>query len=244
VLAAHGERGGEGANARTFRVVEELQARLGGTSVAAGFFKARPSVEQAIEGVARRGVDQVIVAPLLMAGGYFAEVVLPRALERARAWATVSVVPPVGAEPAMRRVALERARIKAREAGWTRPSVLVVGHGTRAYQASRTTSENAARFIAAAGDFARVGCAFLEDAPSVAQALAELPRPVVVIPYLWSAGRHALDDLGAFAAHGVAVDRALGEDPAVPEVLIASIVRTGAAGRAANTVRPLPASVR
>jgi sirohydrochlorin ferrochelatase len=242
VLVAHGERGGEGANARAVRLVDEVGRGLGGdTTVTVGFLKARPALEEALEQATAGGIARLIVLPLLMSDGYFAQALVPAVVASAGAHATrITLAPPIGCERAMHKLALDRARTIARRRGWETASVLVVGHGTRASPASRRTTEAAAAVIAGAAEFARcrVAFAFLDDEPPVAEALSRLPRPVVVVPYLWSAGRHALEDLGALAEADVDVDRPLGEDEAVAAIAIASLRRAGAGGRNASSSAP------
>lgn len=242
VLAAHGERGGDGANRRTLALVEELRALDPAFCVRAGFFKAEPSLCDAIRAAAAEPVDRVIVLPLLMADGYFAQRRLPALITPNERASTIAVAPPIGCEPAMLRLVATRARAMAREREWPNPSVLVVGHGTRAAAASRRTTQEAAAVVDADGFSA--AAAFLDDEPGVTEALAMLVRPTIVIPYLWSAGLHGREDIGSLAAEDIAVDQPIGEDPSLAAIIIESLARTAALDPPARTNRARPASAR
>lgn len=94
-----------------------------------------------------------------------------------------------------------------------RPSLLLVAHGS-------TDPTATAQVLAVRDRLARlrpqVACAagFLERArPSAAAALADLPRPVVAVPYLLSAAYHATVDVAGLGADAVAA--VLGCDPAL-----------------------------
>lgn len=236
VLAAHGECGGGRANERTYRLIEEIAQEGETAAVTAGFLKAEPRLEEAIRAACAKA-PRVVVCPLLMADGYFAGEALRTAVRRAGPWGDVSLMPPIGCEPAMQRLAHARARHLAAERGWSRPSVVVVGHGTPRDPRSRRTAEAVAALMAGDPGLARVAVAFLEEEPSLAAALSAIGRPAVIVPYLWSAGRHGLDDLRsvAEAAGGdVALDRPVGEDRRVAQIVVNALSRMTRAARAAH----------
>lgn len=236
VLAAHGERGGAGANARTYRLVAELAQEGGTAAVTAGFLKAEPRLEEAIRAACAKA-PRVVVCPLLMADGYFAGETLRTAVRRAGLRRDVSLMPPIGCEPALQRLAHARARLLAAERGWSRPSVVVVGHGTPRDPRSRWTTEAAAARMAGDPGLAGVAVAFLEEEPSLAAALSAVGRPAMIVPYLWSAGRHGQDDLRgvAEAAGGdVALDRPVGEDRRVAQIVVNALSRMTYASQVAH----------
>lgn len=240
VLAAHGESGGAGANARTWRLVEEMRQRRK-TAVAAAFFKAEPRLEDALCAASRTGARRIVVLPLLMADGYFARQVLPARVLRAVPDGRLALIRPIGCEPALQRLAHMRARRLATERGWDRASAVVLGHGTPRDARSRRTTEAVAASIGRDPAFPQVQAAFLEEEPGLAAALAAAMRPVVIVPYLWSAGRHGLDDLRGIveaAGRDVALDEPVGEDPDVARIV------TGALSRMRRACRETDADLR
>lgn len=225
VLVAHGERGGTGANAGTHRLAEALATGGDGRAVSAGFLNAEPRFEEVLYAALAQGAGEAIIVPLLMAEGHFARRLRQRLTPRDR----ILLMRPIGCAPEIQRLACARARHVAAERGWARPSVAVVGHGTSKNPRSRQTTEAVAARMARDPALGAVRSALLEEEPGLAAVLATLPRPVVVVPYLWGAGRHSVDDLRAAvdAAGGdIALDSPVGGDPGVAQAIRRALSRT------------------
>ena len=180
LLAAHGERrpgaGNEG--------VAQLAARLADLGMAAevgfGFLKGEPSIGDAVRRLAAR---DLLVYPLFLWMGIHADAA-PRRLEQAGALAgdrAVHILPPLGLDPALIGLILDRAQAVARGRGWfpARASLVLLAHGSSNNPASRRAAERVAGKIAALGVFARVRPAFLEEPPYLDQTVAHAPAVVV-----------------------------------------------------------------
>lgn len=97
----------------------------------------------------------------------------------------------------------------------SRPSLLLVAHGSA--DPAATVSVLAVRDRVASLR-PEIACAagFLEKArPSASEALAALPRPVVVVPFLLAAAFHARADVAGLVTDGVVAADVLGDDPAL-----------------------------
>ena len=104
---------------------------------------------------------------------------------------------PVGLHPALpeRAAARVRAACGAAAAG---TSVLLVGHGSARSPGRPMALHRHAAAIAAAGDFAAVRAAFLEEPPLVADALHDWRDcPTAVVGFFAGDGGHVRDDLPA-----------------------------------------------
>jgi sirohydrochlorin cobaltochelatase len=197
VLAAHGAGDGSEANGIIRRHAQSLAAAGLFDEVAVTFRRGAPAYAEVLDGIA---ADRVAVVPFLAAGGWFCDVVLPRELARNRRFPGVDlrVTRPVGADPRMARIALERAEAAVRREGLdpAATAVLFVGHGTARHASSRSTTEEAAAAAAARKGFAAVSTAYLEESPSPEEALAALGGlDVVAVPFFIGGGRHVEEDL-------------------------------------------------
>lgn len=101
----------------------------------------------------------------------------------------------------------------------TAASLLLVAHGSRDPAAAEQVYAVLARLRTLRPD---LSCAagFLErTAPAAVDALATLPRPVIVVPYLLADAHHARVDVGGLVTDGVSVAGVLGDDPRLVEVV-------------------------
>ncbi len=210
VLAAHGAGDGSAANALVRRLATEAAARGGFDEAAAAFHRGTPGFSDALAGLA---AGSVTVVPLLTSAGYYHDL-LRRALRRSSrrnvAW---RVTRPVGTHPGLAAVVARRVAGLLAQHGLEpdRTATLVVGHGTRRHPHSRRATLALANALArgtapgARGIRARlvadVAVGFLDDDPGVAEALAEIEAPnVVVVPFLIGGGKHVIKDLEAAVA--------------------------------------------
>lgn len=174
------------------------------TEVREAFWKEEPPLSRGLD--LMESLD-VAVVPVFLAEGYFTRVVVPRELERGGGRAPpgrrVVVTPPLGTHPALAEVVAARAleALGGRQAA-SSAAVVVVGHGTLEVEGSDGTARSLAAVLQAAGTFAAVETAFLDQPPGpgeVVEAAAARPgvERVVVVPFLVSGGWHTLDTLPA-----------------------------------------------
>ena len=93
------------------------------------------------------------------------------------------------------------------------PSLLLVAHGSRDPAAATQVYTVLARLRALRPDLSCTAGFLERAAPTAADALATLPRPVVVVPYLLAAAHHARVDVGGLVSDGVVAADVLGDDP-------------------------------
>jgi len=154
--------------------------------VAIGLLNGHPTVADAVDTL-RPG--RVAVVPFFMEDGYFTRVAVPKALEQAAGRGLdLTLHKPIGVHPAFATVLLARA-----PAGMP---LLLVGHGSARAPGRRLAAHDHADALRATGRFPVVETAFLEEPPSVADALARIgDQPVAVLGLFAQHGTHARDDL-------------------------------------------------
>jgi sirohydrochlorin ferrochelatase len=196
LLAAHGERRAGTDNEGALDLAAALAKRAAANAVAVGFLKGTPSIADAVQQLS--GYD-LLVYPLFLADGYFTRKLLPRQLEEAGAYGrgrAICLLPPLGIDPALAELALAEANTVAASQGWPahRTNLVLLAHGSSNNPASRLATEQMAGTLAARNIFARVRVAFLEELPSLSDAVASLSEPVVVVGLFAGEGMHGGDD--------------------------------------------------
>lgn len=97
----------------------------------------------------------------------------------------------------------------------TAPSLLLVAHGSSDPAASASVLAVRDRLRSLQPEIACTA-GFLEKArPSAPESLATLPRPVVLVPFLLTAGFHARVDIVSLITDDVVAADVLGDDPAL-----------------------------
>lgn len=186
LLCAHGVYGGPGVAAEHAAAIRRLGA-FAETRVCC--LKGRPALASVIDRMHSR---RIYLVPLLMAEGYTARRLVTRALQDAPGHARrVVLCRPVGTNPGMAEVLSATARRRCRAKQWAPEdtTVIVMGHGTTRCASSGDTVHDHAEALAREGNFAAVAPAFLDQPPSLQQALAR------------STTHHAVV-VGLFADHG------------------------------------------
>ena len=236
VLAAHGSRRDPAANALVRRLAQVLRERRLFEEVSVAFHQGEPGFEGVLDELA---AEAVTVVPVMTSAGHYADVVLPRALARNRRHSAVRlrITPPVGTHPGIAPLVARRVSELLREHGLDRAgtAVLLAGHGTRRHPASRETTLRLAETLQRRGVAARVVPGFLDDAPALPAALADLgSADVVVLPFLIGGGGHAAEDVPrAFGlepgraplarrmdGRTVVVDHAIGTLPGIVDLVV------------------------
>lgn len=239
LLAAHGDRGTEKANTALLAHCRALAQSGHFTAVTAGVLKGDPSLEHGMEAALASAPDRVLIYPFFMADGFF---VRTRLAERVRAMAIpvpYTVSQPLGLAPALPALMLRQAQAAARQAGLSQDQsdLLIVGHGSQLGPASADATRAAAEQVARLGTFRAVSTAFLEEPPSVEEALSLATQPVVVSGFFSEEGLHAGEDVpdaitksGARAIYAGAI----GGDASVCEVILNDLLAYAARSRAAT----------
>jgi sirohydrochlorin ferrochelatase len=201
-----------------------------------GFISGTPAIAAALAGFAAR---DVLVYPLFMSEGYFTRVRLPQLLAAAApvSGRRVTLLPALGCDPRLAALIADKAGVAVRARGFAERDVAVVllAHGSRSDAASRHAAQHAARRIDALRRFAGVACAFLEEPPALADCIAALSGPAVVIGLFVGDGLHGGQDVPALI--GALGSRAMfgGNVGSWPE--IAGIVTAAVAARV-NAILP------
>jgi uroporphyrin-III C-methyltransferase len=236
VLAAHGSRRDPAANALVRRLAQALRERRLFHEVAVAFHRGEPGFDGVLDELES---EAVTVVPVMTSAGHYADVVLPAALERNRRFAEVRlrVTPPVGAHPGIAPLVARRVSELLREHGLSRPAatLLLAGHGTRRHPASRVTTLQLAETLRRRGVAGTVTAGFLDDEPTLPEALASAPGgPVLLLPFLIGGGTHAAEDIPRAVglepeetpflrrADGrlILVDDAIGSLPGIVDVIV------------------------
>jgi sirohydrochlorin cobaltochelatase len=219
VLCAHGTRGLAGA----------VRAHAGALADPARFADVRgaalygdPRLESVLDALPEPNIRLV---PFMMAEGYTLDSLKRRVAEHAAA-GRIAVTRAVGVHPALTDLIAQKAWGAAVELGWApaETALLLVGHGTEKHRASADTAEAHARRLRADGRFAEVATAYLDQAPSVPEALAQLRAPrAIAVGFFTDAGNHGQDDVPAALAQSPVPARyagPIGPDPLLRQVIL------------------------
>lgn len=198
LLAAHGERRPGAGNDGVFRIAQALSGR--GLEVAVGFISGVPAIGEALQTL---HADRVLVYPLFAANGYFTRDRLVQILDEAKkAGRSVEMLTPLGLDPGLPNVVMQQARGAALEHGLTPVActVILLAHGSQRNPASRQSTEALARALERYGVFRKVEVAFLEEAPSLDDAVATVDGPAVVVGVFSGEGLHGAKDAPGLVA--------------------------------------------
>jgi sirohydrochlorin cobaltochelatase len=235
VLCAHGTRGVAGA-------VRQHAAALidagGFADVRGAALYGEPRLESVLDSLA---APRLRLVPFMMAEGYTLDSLKARVAVHPAA-ARVALTRAVGVHPELTGLIAEKAGACAAEAGWhpAATTLLLVGHGTEKHRASAASAEAHARRLRADGGFAEVATAFLDQAPTIPDALARRTvRRAVAVGFFTDFGNHGGDDVPAALAESAVPTRyagPIGPDPRLRGVILdlasgapkASVVETAA----------------
>ena len=231
LLAAHGERHADADNAGVASLARRLATEGVAAEVTPGFVKGTPSVGAAIRALTTR---DVIVYPLFLADGYFTRVALPRLIDKARhddSTRAITVLPPLGLEPALVDVVADET-VAATHARGIHPeemTVVLLAHGSTKDGASWAAAEQLADHLHERWCFRDGRVALLEEPPSLAEAVADVQGPIVVVGLFAGEGMHGANDAGRLVAELARKDVILigpvGALAGVAAVIKAAVVR-------------------
>jgi sirohydrochlorin ferrochelatase len=228
VLAAHGSTE-PAVNEGILELARRAGRRLGKDEAIAAFHRGEPTFSNVLDGLR---ASAVVVVPLLQAEGYYCQKVLPAELAKNRRFGAVRLhqTRAVGVHPALDAVLERRVAELLVEHRLDRPAIALVAHGTPRHRGSREAAAASAAELAR-----RTGLStrafFLDEDPPIDSIRDLAPgRDLIVVPLLIGAGRHATGDLvrrlgGATpapprAGGRMVVDRPLGLDPAIEEIVV------------------------
>ena len=194
--------------------------------VAVAFHQGEPGFDSVLDEVS---ADEVTVVPLLTSAGHYNDVVLPDALARNRRHAEVRLrqTPPVGTHSGIAPLVARRVTEILRDSVIERnvASLVIVGHGTPRHPESRTSTLRLAEILRRRRVAGEVLAGFLDDEPTVEQALLQAKySTIIVVPFLIGGGSHTLEDLPKLATSRagarVIVDRAVGSYAGLDEIVL------------------------
>ncbi len=228
VVAAHGERRPGAGNLGLLRHAAALRTRADFAGVFAGVLRGEPAIEPAMAEAGGSGAAEILVYPFFMSDGAIVREVLASRIAACRPGLPTRLLPPLGLEPHLAPLLSRQAISAAHAAGFepSRTRLLVAGHGSRRGGASAWATRRAAGLLEAAGLFASVEAAFLEEPPLIADRLAAERGPVVVLGLFSGEGMHArydvpaaIDSTGAHAAY----TGPIGACPEIADIIMATI---------------------
>ncbi|MFN8617163.1 MAG: CbiX/SirB N-terminal domain-containing protein [Dehalococcoidia bacterium] len=234
VLVGHGSHLNANSSAPVRSLAAEMRRRGGFDEVRTGYWKEEPSLARCLDGCED---PDIVVVPVFISNGYFTKTVIPREMRldgplTLRDGQAIRYTPPVGADPSLAEIVIERAR----ETGATADdAIAVLGHGTRRDSESERNILAMASRVRASGQFAEAGAVFLDQEPDMRGLLDEFSaRTIVVVPFFiadgWHVGQTIPADLaldGEETRRGgriVRYARPVGTHPAVAGV-VASLAR-------------------
>jgi sirohydrochlorin ferrochelatase len=198
LIVAHGECAGAGDNMLARELARRMKLAGAFNEVAIGYVRIAPSIEDAARGLAS---PSVLVYPLFMSDGYYVRQAIPERLGLRTGRDTwghkVRIAPPLGVSPDL-PVILDAALRSAAGAHGLDPGgahVLLVAHGSTKSPHSADVARSIVQRVEAGRRFASVSLALLEEEPFLADALRDLPRPLLVLGLFAGEGLHGGDDL-------------------------------------------------
>jgi sirohydrochlorin ferrochelatase len=194
LIAAHGERSPGATNEGVRRIAQAVAAHRLFAEVGVGFINGTPTIGEAFAALT---VPRIIVYPLFAWSGYFSRDRLVQLLDEANDQRRdVEVLPPLGLDPGLPELVLDRAREVARDHGFApeTSTIILLAHGSRRNSASREATEQVARAIEHRVAFRSVGIALLEERPFLVEAAALAQGPAIVVGMFSGEGMHGASD--------------------------------------------------
>jgi sirohydrochlorin cobaltochelatase len=202
LIVGHGSTVNPDSSVPTWAHAEEIRRQQIFREVSCAFWKEEPSLRDARFLFPADEIREVFVVPNFISEGYFTQTVIPRELELVgpvteRADGQIwKYCEPVGNNPSVTELLLERAREVAPGIPPGETSLLIVAHGTELNDNSAMAAKREAEKIRSRGEYAAVLNVYMEEAPLVAdwRKLTSTPN-VVAVPFFISDGLHSYEDI-------------------------------------------------
>lgn len=211
VLAAHGSRSDERANAIIHGHAVRVAVMTDFDEVAVGFHHGLPRFATVLDTL---NATDVTVVPMMTSEGYFSTEVLPRELRRNRRYPLLRVrqTKPMGTLAGIKTLVRERVAhvLRLFDLQPADTAIVVVGHGTERHKRSGSATVEIATDLLDTTSCGQVLHAFLDQRPFVQDIHDRLAQPnLLVLPFLIGGGDHTNRDIPARL--GVTIRR--GADP-------------------------------
>jgi sirohydrochlorin cobaltochelatase len=202
LIVAHGSTVNPDSSAPTLAHAAEIRRRKIFADVGCAFWKEEPSLRDALFLFDPELIREVYVVPNFISEGYFTQTVVPRELDLngriakrpdGQIW---KYCEPVGSDPRITDLLLQRAREIAPGMPEAETSLLIVAHGTDLNENSAVAAKREAEKIRALGKYAAVLNVYMEEPPLVLDwRKLTKTRNVVVVPFFISDGLHSYEDI-------------------------------------------------
>ena len=202
LIVAHGSTVNPDSSAPTLAHAAEIRRRKNFADVGCAFWKEEPSLRDALFLFDPELIREVCVVPNFISEGYFTQTVVPRELDLngritkrpdGQIW---KYCEPVGSDPRMTDLLLQRAREIAPGVAEAETSLLIVAHGTDLNENSAVAAKREAEKIRSVGKYAEVLNVYMEEPPLVLDwRKLTTTRNVVVVPFFISDGLHSYEDI-------------------------------------------------
>lgn len=213
LLAAHGERGGAGKNARLAQIVADVGKAMPDADVGSILVNVEGLVEKTLAACGRR---PVLCLPLLFSDGYFyRERLLPH-FSGAR-----KLTPPLALWSSFAPFLADNLALRMISHA-ADPRVMLVAHGSKERGRSSACAREVAMRLQAR--YGRVTVGFLEEAPFAKDVVAGLTSPWCAIGLFLGEGLHGGEDFDVLVSSARVAPAAAftaGELPGLPGLIAA-----------------------
>lgn len=229
LLVGHGSATEPTACRSVMKHAEAIRSSDNFDEVLTAFISGGPSVATAM-----RSIDEgiIVVVPLLMSEGHFANDVIPHEIEsHLREGLSVRYTPPVGTHPVMTKIVFDRAASAVKEPR-EGIGVALIGHGNDNRSGAASAVRYHAERLRSLAVFDEIHGVYLEQSPRICR-LHEVVNTaeLVVVPLFMAEGHHDREDLpsqlgmawdgsGMLTGHRVWLTKPAGTDPLVGTIAL------------------------
>jgi len=198
LLVGHGSERLSGPNRQLLAQADVLRARGIFAVVEAAVLYGEPGLAGAFQKLSPR---PILTMPMFMCDGLFTKKIIPEQIAAACAEidsvGEISSCQPVGLSEGLASLVANRVSAKVAKSGQNdqEVSVLLVGHGSTASDASWQATERHASRLRRLRLYREVQTAYLDQHPLIDDVLSGQSGPVYVVGLFAAAGLHAADDI-------------------------------------------------
>ena len=224
LLVAHGYPSQPGpTEAAMQRLAGAVGAYLPGWQLRGATLAAPGALEQALD-----GLDAPLIYPFFMAEGWFTKTVLPQRLAQAGR-PNLRQLQAFGSDPGLAALVAAQVQAACKAQGWQLQdsALLLAAHGSQRARASALGAQGMAAQLAQLLALRGIRCAFVEEAPFLADAAQGMGQ-ALCLPFFALAASHVLEDIpAAMAKAGFAgpILPPIGAAPSVPSLISAALMR-------------------